>query len=203
MGLLELLHILPGSSLSLNQWEISSTNRWPIFIQLYAVQHTTVIFFSLYNILISVRLVTGLCTAASECLGPAWPSLQNYLACCFRCRDYFFPSFARPHKTDLSPANVVVLGIQLVRTLLRNKGRRRDYQHRAISAFIPEDRLSLPDCLAREQTCLIRYFTLMCRAQPQVHVQEEVLDAAACCECKPVCTAEICTHTCTHTPPCH
>lgn len=108
MGLLELLNKLPWSSLSLNQWGISSTNRWPIFIQLYAVKHTTVLFS-----LGSVRLVMDCAQQPLSAWALRGHLCQNYLACCYRCRDFFLPSFARPHKTDLSPVNVVVLGFSL------------------------------------------------------------------------------------------
>lgn len=88
-------------------------------------------------------------------------------------------------------------GIQLVRTLLRNPGRKADYSILLFPLLLLRTD-SLPDCLAREQRCLIRCFALMCRAQPWVSVQEEALGAAACCECKSVSAAEICTHA--HTP---
>lgn len=55
----------------------------------------------------------------------------------------------------------------------------------------PEDRIGISDCLARGYTCLIRYFALICRASPQIHIHKKVLNAAVCCECNSVCTAKI------------
>lgn len=197
MGLLELLNILPVSSLSLNRWEIASTNRWPIFIQLYAVQHTMVFSPFFYSILISIRLVMGIFRAVCDCLGTAWPSSARSTRPVALDAEMnpFLPLLDCTKSRESISCQCYCVGIQHVGALLRNKGWRTDYQDIAVFTFMPEDhpedRICISDCLARGYRCLIRCFALICRASLQIHLHEKEWNAAAGCECNPVCTAKI------------